>query len=401
MKVLFVTPVLEHPPAGGPQLRIENSIKALSRVCDLHIVSRVSRTSMGGEKAEKFFRSFCRNFAYVPAFANLSDNKFVCKFQRIFRRYFSLSEDRFILDYIENHGIDVVWCGYGNISFDLIKKVKKARPALKVVCDTDSVWSRFILRELPYEKNATRRARIEREGKKKEAEEQQWVNLCEVTTAVSKIDAEYYRSLANDSTRIMLFSNVIDIDSYLKKPEPPVDYKHPCIYLAGTFWTSSPMEQAARWILHEVLPEVLKVFPDLHFYIVGKGSKEVLQDVRKPQVTITGMLPSVLPYLCHADVALVPLKFESGTRFKILEAAACGVPIVSTTLGAEGIPVEDGKNILIADEADAFVEAIVQLINDRSFAHGIAKNCYDLVKKDYSIEALTVEAEAILERLSK
>jgi glycosyltransferase involved in cell wall biosynthesis len=161
------------------------------------------------------------------------------------------------------------------------------------------------------------------------------------------------------------------------------------------------MEQAARWILDEVLPEVLKVFPDLHFYIVGKGSKEVLQDVRKPQVTITGMLPSVLPYLCHADVALVPLKFESGTRFKILEAAACVVPIVSTTLGAEGIPVEDGKHILIADEADAFVEAIVQLINDKSFAHGIAKNCYGLVKKDYSIEALTIEAEAILERLSK
>ena len=66
-KVLFVTPILEHPPSGGPFLRIENSIKALNKICELHIVSRVSKDKIGGEKAELFYRAIAQNFLYSPS----------------------------------------------------------------------------------------------------------------------------------------------------------------------------------------------------------------------------------------------------------------------------------------------------------------------------------------------
>jgi len=402
-KVLFTTPVLEHPPAGGPQLRIENSIKALDRVCELHVVSRVNRQNLGGQEAESYYNGLCRSFSYSPSCVRHSTNRYLRKAQTLFGSLTGMDvqqDTRFLLDMVARLGIDLVWFGYGNISFPLIQAVRAARPQLKLVCDTDSVWSRFVMRELPYARGARRRASIERQGRQKEAEEHAWVQLCDVTTAVSGIDAEYYRSISPEPERVRQFSNVIDLTSYRDIPPPPAEFKHPCMFLAGTFGHyNSPMDTAARWVLDEVLPYVQAQIPDMHFYIVGRGSDRTLGYASGPSVTVTGKLPSVLPYLCHADVSIVPLKFESGTRFKILEAAACGVPIVSTVLGAEGLPVANGEHILLADEAEPFAAAVVEMIRNKPFANKLANNCRELVQRDFSIEHLECEAQEILQSL--
>jgi glycosyltransferase involved in cell wall biosynthesis len=404
MKILFTTPLLEHPPAGGPQLRIENSIIALNRVSDLHVLSRVEKKSLGGDAADNFFCGHCREFVYLPSITGLSDNRYVRKCQRISRKLLSSqlfeNDIDFIIDYTEKKNIDILWFGYGNISYPLIKEIKRKRPSLKVVCDTDSVWSRFILRELPYENDPVRRKKIEQDGALKEQEEREWVNLCDVTTAVSEVDAKYYRKIANEPERIKIFSNVINLDTYLQKIAPPADFKNPCFYIAGSFWPKSPMEKATRWVIKEVLPIIKEVIPEVHFYIIGRGSTETLYDIKDSCITITGMLPSVLPYLCNADVSIVPLTFESGTRFKILEAATCGIPIVSTTLGAEGIPVADGVHILIADDPFDFAQAIIKLLNDRNLASQLAQNCHQIVTEHYSVESLSCEAEIILDYLT-
>jgi glycosyltransferase involved in cell wall biosynthesis len=399
MRVLFTTPILEHPPAGGPQLRVENSIKALSTPCELHVVSRATRRSVG-EAGEALYRSLSRGFYYAPAFAG---NRYLRRIRRTLlraNRDETRSSAQFIVDLVDQLGIDVVWFGHGQISFPLIREVKAARPDLKTVCDTDSVWSRYVLRELPFAADPIRRAQIERAGREKEAEERAWVNLCEVTTAVSEVDADYYRAIAREPARIQVFSNAIDVRQYETVPPAPPDLVHPCMYLAGSFVPAgSPMEVAATWVLEEVLPRVRQELPDIRFYIVGRGSQTISAAVDGPDVVVKGKLPSVLPYLCHADVALVPLKFESGTRFKILEAGACGVPLVSTVLGAEGIPVIDNEHILLADDPLPFAQAIVKLIKDRPFAEQLAQNCRQLVRERYTIESLSREAAHILEYL--
>jgi glycosyltransferase involved in cell wall biosynthesis len=406
MRVLFTTPILEHPAAGGPQLRIENSIKALSRVCELDIISGSSLTvGDAGKDAREFYRRYCHEFSILPSLIPLaSSNRYVRKLMRIARRlrrvYHSdlASDVSFILDHVDRRNIDVIWFGYGNISYPLIKRLKEMRPALKVVCDTDSVWSRFLLRELPYA-TGSRKQQILQAGREKEAEERAWVDLCDVTTAVSEVDAEYYRGLAKDSKCVHLFSNVIDPSTYLDVPPPAKNVHSPSIYLAGTFWPASPMENAARWVIEEVLSLVRQSVPDVNFYIVGKDSDKILGDIADPKIIVTGKLLSVLPYLCHMDVALVPLKFESGTRFKILEAGACKIPLVSTTLGAEGIPVIDGEHILIADEPAAFANAIIRLLNNKDLANRLANNCHNLVNEHFSVEFLAGEAKRILEYL--
>ncbi|HEY3375026.1 MAG TPA: glycosyltransferase family 4 protein [Candidatus Aquicultor sp.] len=397
MKVLFTTPILEHPAAGGPQLRIENSIKALSRVSELYVVSRISRHYIGGVEAERFYRKYSKEFMYAPSAVEFHNNRYIRLMQRAYRKLFGNKGDaQFIVDFIRKNDIDAIWFGYGNISFPLIKEIKQIMPDLKLVCDTDSVWSRFVLRELPYESDPTRKAEIEKAGREKEQEEKEWVNLCEVTTAVSEIDADYYRGLAIDPSRIRIFSNVIDLNSYKATQVPPAEFKKPCMYLAGSFGPKSAMDKAARWVIEHVLPIVRKSIPNIHFYIVGRGSKETLGDVKDPDITITGKLPSVLPYLFNADVALVPLKFESGTRFKIMEAGTCGIPIVSTTLGAEGIPVTDGQDIIIADTPEEFASGIIKIIQNKELGEKLAQECMNLIQERYSVESLAQEAKEIL-----
>jgi polysaccharide biosynthesis protein PslH len=400
MRVLFTSPILEHPPAGGPQLRIENSIKALSTRCELDVLSRSPAPREVRVQTAEFFRTYSRRFSYPPRLErDLPASRVMRRLGATLRRLRdgdARQDAALIAEHVDRHAIGVVWLGYGNISFPLIRRLRALRPHLKMVCDTDSVWSRFVLRELPYA-SGLRKLRIARSGKSKQREERAWVELCDVTTAVSEVDAAYYRGLTPHQGRIRLFPNVIDIDSYRARPARPQGFRNPSIYLAGSFGHfHSAMDSAGRWVLEKVLPRLLQRFPDLHFYLVGSNSDKGFGHLNGRNVTATGRVDSVLPYLCHADVALVPLQFESGTRFKILEAGACSVPQVSTTLGAEGIPLVDGRDILIADQPEAFADAILRLLEDRPFASALAASCRRLVHEHFSLARLARDAEGIL-----
>src|SRR3990172_4202772 len=98
MKVLFTTPVLEHPPAGGPALRIENSIKALSKVSDLHIIARLPKHNIGGDDAELFYLRYCKQFIISPS-VKWSENLFIRQLQKIRRRIMKADDADFILKY--------------------------------------------------------------------------------------------------------------------------------------------------------------------------------------------------------------------------------------------------------------------------------------------------------------
>lgn len=412
VRVLFTTPVLRHPAVGGPTLRVENSIKALSQMSDLYIYSRVSLNALGGANGLSFYEQYCRGFYFAPSVSPDSGYSSFAKTvinllsRRIINRNMLPTvqhpdkDFRCLLDIAGDVKADVIWLGYGNISYPLLKYVK-SHSGYKVVLDTDSVWSRFVLTGLPFAEDKEERRRVEKEGREKEEEERWGTQLADVTTAVSEVDADYYRSLAKHPQQVYLFSNVIDIETYRQVPAPANNLRKPCIYLAGTFWPRSPMDDAARWVVAEVLPLVRRQIPDIHFYVVGRGSDQTLSDIDDPGITITGELPSVLPYLCHADVALVPLKWESGTRFKILEAGACGIPVVSTTLGAEGIPVTHEKDILIADEPEQFADCIIKLIRNHDLAQAMADNLRTLVHEKYTITSLAEEGRLILEYLTR
>jgi glycosyltransferase involved in cell wall biosynthesis len=409
-RVLFATPVLRHPAAGGPYLRIENSIKALGKVSELHICSRASVQEMGGDQAVEYYRTLCKSFALVPSRRGVGRyiNALRRRLNGAARRVFAVDvlpdgwaehrDNAAVVAKAKAIGADVIWLGYGNISYPLLKFIK-ANTSIPVVLDTDSVWSRFVLRGLPYAADADERERIAQDGLQKEIEERWGTNLADITTAVSEIDAAYYKSLRVGTDGVRIFANVIDLDSYRIAPPPVIGFKKPALHLAGTFGPDSPMDDAARWVIDKVMPRVRERRGDVHLYIVGRGSTETLSDVQCDDVTITGEVPSVLPYLCNSAAALVPLRYESGTRFKILEAGACGIPVVSTTLGAEGIPARHGEELWLADEPDEFAAAILQVLDNPAEALRVARNMRELVQDHYAIDTLVGQAQGILATL--
>lgn len=412
-KILFATPVLHHPPNGGPTLRIENSIKALSRISDLYLYIRIGEKDIGGKKATRFHKKISKRVIFSPHIKPDSSSQIF--FKRVVnyishkvlkRKFFDIiypggwEDYKDILDVARKLKPAAIWLGYGNISYLLLKYLKE-NSNYPIVLDTDSVWSRFVLRRLPFAKNDSEIDKIKREGKAKEIEEARGTRLANITTAVSEIDAEYYRALAGNPNQVMLFSNVIDLDSYKYIPQKGNLVSSPNIYLAGTFWPGSPMEEAARWVIKTILPTLLNSFESIQFNILGKGSDHVLKDIDQDNINVLGEVDSVLPYLCHADIILVPLKFESGTRFKILEAGACNKAVVSTTLGAEGIPVVNGQHIMIADSSDDFSKAILQLLNDQKLRDLIGKNLHKLIGENYSLANLENEGRFILNSLAE
>lgn len=418
--ILFTTPVLGYPAIGGPELRILNSIKVLNKISKLYILSRSSKHCNRSDKVSDYFKKNSIYFDYIPS---LKKNIFyyikniiifrikkiknkICKttnsnllivniLNKVLYLFF-LVDTYYICYFVRKYKIDIIWFGYGNISYDLMKALKNKLPNIKMICDTDSVWSRYILRRLEYETEELKKEQILKNGKIKELEEKDWVNFMDITTAVSEEDANYYKGLAIDKKRIKIFSNVIDVEVYSKKTFMPVGFKKPSIYLAGSFFQYSPMENAARWVINEVFPIVKSKIENVKFYIIGNNSDKYLYDISDEDIIITGKVDSVLPYLCHSDVAIVPLKFESGTRFKILEAGICGVPIVSTSLGAEGLDVKNGENILIGDTPKEFAFSIIKLIENNKLASSISESCKRLIENKYCLKNLEEEASKII-----
>ncbi len=410
-KVLFVTPVLSYPIFNGPTLRIDTSIKALSKICDLYVFSIKRMNEIGGVNADNYFANNSNGIIYLEQtiyleksykVINKINNKIniIPFFPKFFTKISNYILARSISIYVDKQKFDVVWFAFGGVSYGLMKMFKHIKPNIPIICDTDSVWSRFILRELPFVDDNIKYKKVKMSGMLKELEEKEGVEYCDITTAVSDIDAEYFLSISTTPNKIKIFSNVIDLENYPTEFAKPKDFKTPSIYLAGSFFVkNSSMEIAARWFILNVLTIIRKEFPNIHLYIIGNGSDVYLSDIVDINITITGRVESVFQYLCNSDVSIVPLFFESGTRFKILEAGACNIPVVSTTLGAEGIPVTNEKDILIADTVEDFAFAVIRVLKNKNFAETIAYNLKQLVYNKYSVDYLSIQGKDILDSI--
>jgi glycosyltransferase involved in cell wall biosynthesis len=402
MKILFTSPILEFPAAGGPQLRMENSIKALKQVAtNLTIVSRVNANDLGGEDAVRHYQGLSDEFLFSPSAKRVNPSKLRRRIQMAFPQPFDYLDARFLVQQAKRIKPDVIWFGYGNLSHHLIQAFKTYTKDFKLVCDTDSVWSRFLEREIPFAPSIKEKAKLKRQVKLKQVEEKMWVKGCHKTLAVSEVDAQYYRKLSDEPKKVSVFANVLDVAQYTQPEVNPMDIKQPSMYLAGTFGKpTSAMNMAATWVIDEILPLVKQTIPDIHFYIVGNYSDVAFGHIKDPAISVLGKVKSVLPILKKVNVALTPLKYESGTRFKILEAGACKIPMVSTTLGAEGLNVKHQQDLLIADTADDFAKCIIQLIQDETLAKQLKNHCYQTVNEQYSLQTLSKQAKTILDTLS-
>jgi glycosyltransferase involved in cell wall biosynthesis len=116
-------------------------------------------------------------------------------------------------------------------------------------------------------------------------------------------------------------------------------------------------------------------------------------------IEITGEVDSVRPYFARADVFVCPVRMGGGFRGKVLEAMACGVPVVSTALGAEGLPASDGKNILLAETAPELARGVLRLLKDASLHQSIASEARELMVEHFSWQSGVRILEGVLEQV--
>jgi glycosyltransferase involved in cell wall biosynthesis len=135
----------------------------------------------------------------------------------------------------------------------------------------------------------------------------------------------------------------------------------------------APNADGARWYLDHVHPMVAERIPSLRVAIVGADPPPDLRARQSAGVEVTGRVDDIRPWLANASVAIVPLLSGGGTRLKILEAMAAGIPVVSTTVGAEGLDLADGSDLLIADSPRAFADAILRVLYDSSLAESLSE----------------------------
>jgi glycosyltransferase involved in cell wall biosynthesis len=416
--VLYVTPIFGYPAFGGPRLRTYNTLKALARCADVSLYLTDQPDTADRTATREHLQTFLRDVVWPAAIHAPSSGVarrvvralLPAQAVRTLRRLrpaparpdtpadddanAALVND--IAAWVAAQQPDAIWLGFGGISYQLV--ALKQRTGLPLVLETECVWSRFVLRELPFVTDQKRRVEIQQAGEAKQAEERLGGRRVDVTTAVSDVDAEYFRSLAVDPTSVLQVSNVIDVDAY-QVSEAPARLHQPALIFAGSLSRGTANVDATCWLVDEVMPRVWAKQPKANLYLVGRAPAPEVVARKGRRVHITGEVPSIVPYMRACAAAVVPLRWESGTRFKILEAFACRAPVVSTTLGAEGLAVDHGTHLLLADETDAFAQAILALVDEPDLGKRLTGPAYELVRSHYDISTAERQIAAVLMRL--
>lgn len=171
------------------------------------------------------------------------------------------------------------------------------------------------------------------------------------------------------------------------------------IFLGSMDWM--PNIDAVEYFVEAIFPRIKQKTPEATFTIVGRnppGRVRVLA-AQDPSVCVTGTVDDVRPYIASAAAVVVPLRAGGGTRIKIFEAMAAGAPVVSTSIGAEGLPVLHGRHILLADEPEDFASCVARLLREPSLRGEIGGNGLELVRSRFSWESVAKVFENYLQKL--
>lgn len=197
-------------------------------------------------------------------------------------------------------------------------------------------------------------------------------------TVLARMAAEPRSGLRNTPTRVI----PICVDTQTAQPVPPVAAPNRVTCLGTMFWP--PNVEGLDWFWQTVWPRVRARVPGARLTCIGKRPPERLLALnREPGVEVLGYVPDLAPYLAETAVLIVPLHSAGGMRVKIVDAWCWGVPVVSTTIGAEGLVARHGENILIADSPEAFASAVVQVLTDEQLGRRLRAGGRRWVEEQY------------------
>ena len=301
-----------------------------------------------------------------------------------------------ILEYLKDKSYfpDVVVIEHTRHAATLLH-AKKLWPEALVVCNSQNVESEIIRQQAaggPNEKAFY--------SKLVEKIERSVLSRLDILWTCSKDDEEKYRRLGIAPRHFGIVPNGVDT-AKVGYTAQKTQHLEPVVLFSGTL-CYKPNVDGVKWFCEAVWPLVLKSLPSAKLQIVGRmPSGEVYELSKKSaSVSVIADVPSLQTYLDRSSVGICPLFSGSGTRLKILEAFAAGLPMVSTRLGAEGISAENSTHILIADEAEQFANSVVEILQNPEAANSLRSNARKLAEGKYDWNVITEGAAIQLQKIA-
>lgn len=204
---------------------------------------------------------------------------------------------------------------------------------------------------------------------------------------------------ANPRLQVDVIPNGVDIEKYQPLPLPSAN-ESPRLLFTGNMGYP-PCTDAALYFCNEIFPIIRQRIHAAELWIVGRDPTPGVLQLNGNGVHVTGRVEDIVPYYQQSSVCVVPLRAGGGTRLKILEAMALGRPVVSTTIGCEGLNVVDGKHLLIADTPEQIAEKTLRLLSDRQLYQEISINGRQLVVDQYDWNSIADRLLQVYEELLK
>lgn len=399
MKILLILPRPLVPADSGGKIRSLNIFSRLARRAEIHAVSLANPVldAEGIAAMRQIFHSYTvvpwrethkgsLSFAKELLLNRLSDLPYSVQKYR-------LHELRMVAESLaKTHDFDLVFCDFLPPSAALLP----ARFNCAKVIFEHNV--EFVLRKRMWatETHPIKKWIFAAEWQKTRAVESQVCRSFDHVLTVSDEDT----NLIRQEFKVDHISSVrTGVDTEFFTPQDVQPRPGQLVFVGSMDWY--PNEDGMLWFLREALPPIRARRPDARLTIVGKSPTPRFREAvpTDGSVELTGRVEDVRPYVAEAEVVIVPLRVGGGTRIKIPEAMAMGKPIVSTTLGAEGLPLIPGREIMLEDDPEFFARAVLDLLADPAKRKSIAFAARDKAVREYGWDQVTDSIYKTLERV--
>lgn len=382
MRVIHVTNELPYPMDRGAPVRSYQLLRWLGQEFEIDVLALTEKSGDALTEAKAAVNTVCRSVRTFPSHEvsalgrPLKAINYAVRGIPIDLRGYASRPLMDALWHEARRGTDVIAIEHAGMMayLDAIPPAQRART---VGLSHDVDFAKFA-RLAEVEPSLARKMRLRLHGRMMRRWEPRSAARCGRYTTVSETDRQRLLR-ADPRIKATVVPNGVDVDRY--RPLPPPARKSGILFLGNLSYR--PNIDAVTWLVEGILPRVWEAGVQAALDVVGVNPTLETERLASDRVRVVGPVADVLSSYQAAQISVVPLRAGGGTRLKILEAMALGRPVVSTTIGCEGLEVETGVHLLIADTEQEFAAAVVELLGDEARRTQLARNARELVERRY------------------